>query len=360
MNSFISRLTTGFAGRLGMAVAVFALVWMLAANAAEAATTYAQSSATSKGTDWFGTGSGWVGTNYYLGKKAPVGVWDLDYRHWTGGGPGPGWATFKSPPKPPAATWGAAANTVNEDFETTWPSSSYAKSWWYINPYEAPAILGGGYFAKIQTYSYANSSTATKQVDCETRVVDPWHVDNPNTGSEASWSLGGGVSLWGEIDARGRLAWQYQVTPDGGSAVDVLSIDIVGDDVTVSAAPGVELYLGYEWVGTAETGHYEQSDSTAAEIETYLESSLDPAGGWALTPTFDLDGFDLSSLTHLDQIANVGWMMEIDDAVSGATIGSSHISGATAIIPEPGTLVLVVTGLCFVGLRSRRRRGRAA
>jgi hypothetical protein len=331
------------------------------------------SSATSNKSDWFSTSSGWeTDRKFYADNKPPVGAWNFDYKHWFNAAAEPAaWTTKASPAKPGAATWDA--KTFSDNHTTTGPgsTSTYAKSEWYVAPYQATLFGTTSYYAKIQTRSQANASSPDTLANSKTRVADPWVMLSPATdpswvidanhmlSPDGKWTVGLNMAMFGELTDRlptSAIGTSYlaELTPATGaqhSFVSMLEISVDGTSSHVTAADSrVHLYLN-------------GVEKTTSQVETFLNGFYSPTG-WSSNPSgFTIDSFRPDNASDLSQVFNLQAAMFLDATTVAATVYTTDWSFATAAaapIPEPEISALLLAGLGVLAGLSRRRLGRRA
>ena len=330
-------------------ISVAAAILSLFAAAQIEATIYAASAATSQGSDWFGSDSGWVTETASFGYDIPKGNWDLKWAHnYT---VGKGLLQGSIPiAKPAKEDWGPAVNDIARSLKTdNQPTSdSNCTSNWKIDHFKNPA--GPTYHALVKTLSEAWCSGATTQNQCTTWVEDPWIFDSPDYDAEGRWTLGGSLALWGSIEGEGRLGWEYSIVNNpmdplnSEGAWTALDIEIT-DEVSVMIDPAVRVFVA-------------GVEKTAGEIETFLSGYFDAEGQWNLSPAaFDFDGFDPTNSSHLSEVFNLDYFIHFDaDTVASASVFTRHLSEARAAIPEPSLAALMSVFLIVLFCLCRRNR----
>jgi hypothetical protein len=344
----------------------------LAAEALFCAAAYAgdgSSEATSNKSDWFSTSSGWqTDRRYYTDNKPPVGAWTFDYKHWFNAAAEPAtWTNKSSPAKPPAATWDA--KTFSDEQKTLGPgsTSTYAKSEWYVAPYQATIFGKTSYYAKIQTRSEANASKPDTKANSKTRVGDPWMMQSPAT--DPTWV----VDPYHQLDPTGKWTIGLDMAMFG-SLTDRLATSVIGTsylvDLTPSSADAPHSFVSMLEVSVDGVGaHVTAPDSrvhlflngvekTTTQVETFLDGYYS-ANGWSSNlGGFTIDSFRPDNASDLAQVFNLQVAMFLDATTVAATVSTEDWSSATAVatsVPEPHTTTLMLGGLGLMAALARRR-----
>ena len=323
----------------------------------------AESEATSKGSDWFGTNSGWITERIFHGRK-PEGDWGFQYKHWFGAAAEPGWTTHSEHEKPDEENWDNG--DASDSHTTTAASSSTASSEWQVDPYSLFFGLWEDLYSKSSTRSKANASSDTKLANSKTRITDPIFLLSPELDPtfidpldpDGLWEIAGHTTLFGEIAGTGAVGASYAVALDSNDPVDAheylnFVITDAGTSVVVDLPDGatnLQLYIG---------NHASATLVSANDLEIILNSYLTPTG-WALSADLALADFLPDQDAMLDQVFSVFSFLQLDSSVSSATVYTEQFSFASAEVPEPHGAALVALGFALLGFRSLSRRATGA
>ncbi len=302
----------------------------------------AESSTTSRSSDWFSSSSGWQNANVYYGTTAPAGNWDFDYKHYTGFPPA--WANNSSPAKPAAAAWGTVANFTASTSSTGPPplaATSTMQSEWYVDPYTGFALFGGGYYAKYSTRSTANAVAPNVFAMSETRIVDPWTVPSPATDPnwpgapldpDGLWRARLSLALAGSLrpaDGSASLGCSYRFALNSmspGSAEPMLSVLVTDEGAAVSRHPDIVLSMNGQ-----------ELDEQA--VEDILNSYFLENGDWELAPDIDWDTFEPDQSAHLAQVFALEATLLLDAHTSFVTFFTETGGACESVAHPPVQLV---------------------
>jgi hypothetical protein len=320
------------------------------------------SDATSNQSDWFSTSSGWnTDRRFYTTSTPPIGAWDFQYKHWfNAAAPPAAWTTKATVPKPPAATWDAT--TFSNNHQTPGPlnpADTYARSEWYVAPYQQRPLAVFGYYAKTQTRSKANASSPDTLANSKTQITDPWVLLKPATdpilNPTGQWTVGLDLSLFGTLsDHRPTTAigtsYRADLTPAPQAVLQsspLLEISIDGSSSHVNADSRWHLYVG-------------GIERTPTQVESILNGFY-TADGWSSNlGGFTIDNFRPDDPSYLSQVFNLQAALFLDFTTITATVYTTAWSAASAPasqqpVPEPETYALLVLGLGILAGFSWRR-----
>lgn len=189
------------------------------------------------------------------------------------------------------------------------------------------------------------------------QVIALWTFEgetlNPEDGTGvATLGTGGSQSFpagWGSMDSWSSNGWdvndyfQFQVSTVGFS-----NIGVQWEQMGSNTGPA-HFALAYSLDGV-----------TFTNFGTYGVTN----DGWntTVTPAESVKGFDLSSITELNEAETVYFRLVMTDTISinGGTVastGTARVDNFTVtVVPEPGTVTLVGVGLAAVLFGVRRRR----
>lgn len=318
-------------------------------------TAFADASADSKGSDWWGDNSGWQWNWPGIARK-PGGNVVGEYKHWFEGGQPAAW-TGHGP-----AIWTLPANVAefprwpgklvgdtggdgafSTDTHTDQATSDWRWEAYRNNLFPSEIVFLKGTTAYANAKSIPNVRTAAHS---RTRLVDPRDFENPNQGEE--WSMFGRIAPEGTLnvnedsdeEASAFFELSYSASVDGGDPTEVLrlhvGVDGENEDVSLFYAPNVHFFrLGEE--------------ISAAQIIDELTAFYQPDLNWALTRP---PGEALNEGYYFDLAIN------LPGSADTATLYSTPVAGANdtrfSSVPEPAPLALVSAGL-LAAWRVRRR-----
>lgn len=307
---------------------------------------YAGASADSWGSDWFGTGSGWVDDGHI--KTAPGGKVIGEYKHW-----------FESPAPLEYTREGAAMWTLPDkitDFpvivslasetittSTTDGHGCLASSDWKWKAYRTI----GNVILKKYTRAYANAKSikgTTTEAHSRTRFADPWEFTNQQSDDE--WNIFGRIALQGEMyvdkasneSAFAFIEMNYSISENGNTPLDILNL-FIGTD-------GDNQYLSLNYdpkLNFFRNGNPISASQIIDELRSYYSATN---RDWILT---------IPTGTELDEGYYFDISYNLSSSINSAILYSSPRSGADDTltdVPEPTTLSLLFIGLSvFILLR---------
>ncbi|MGC4060644.1 MAG: hypothetical protein QM749_07255 [Aquabacterium sp.] len=328
------------------------------------------SSAASNVSDWFATTSGWQ-TNrvfYVGGAVAPAGTWDSQYQNtFAGVGTGPlaGWNTWFSANKPAAAAWKGSISSVPYPHRDTSAAGSTDENWTYVAPYTGFKILGGGFYAKKQTYSAANAKAAVDNpAVAQTQLTDPFVIAAPQAGGTSppptNWSVAMDYAQFGGFSSGVKngssLTDQYGVTLNGSgsshTSYNLLTVHLSADgsasvttDLNGNDASLTNTLIGGQLNGVLMLNGLQV---TAQQATAALLTHYNAATGWNLNPNgYTIDSFQPDDPTHTASVFSLSTTLFLDPAVTGVTVSTLNASKAIAVtsVPEPDAVAMALGGL---------------
>lgn len=312
---------------------------------------YADASANSEGSDWWGDNSGWDWNWPGIARK-PGGNVVGQYKHWfetaepanwVGHGPAM-WTLPANINDYPYWPFMLVGNTGGNGAFTTDVHTDVATSDWQWKAYRNNLLPSEIVFRK-GTIAYANAKSiphVLTEAHSRSKLIDPWEFANPVPGE--NWSILGQIAPSGSLSvsedynelASAFFEMSYALSVDNGDPLDVLRLHVGVDgehpDVSLTYAPNAHFFRDNVEIYASQI---------IAELESYYSADYNK---WLLSPSDD-NGY------YFDVAFN------LISTTSYATLYSAPTSGANDIraVPEPSTLILVIAGLLGSILVMRKR-----
>jgi len=292
----------------------------------------AESKAENKGSDWYGSSSGWVEErdDFYNG-RAPKGTWIFEYKHWFNDAEPEEWTKKSHWTKPPADEYPSWPFWDSRPDDKTSPSNgSKAESEWEVeNQRYSPFCNNRGVWYKTKSYAFAKGGGAGNKAHSKTRIVDPWEFTRPDTGN---WSIGGSIAFDGEIYASPGDTALYEIAYYAAhndsqfeNAQEILYLHIGADSNDVTLTHSLRVHL-------TRNGLDLTADSIIAEIKSHYIDSMH----WEFLSGFGPDsiGPNDSTMGYSQAIYfDIAYWIDSEDSL--VTLFNRHITYASDVQPSP-------------------------